>query len=176
MRIFSALLFGTSILTANWLIRNVGTTVLPDGTHLVPVGFGLLAPSGVYAAGVTLVARDLLQRSAGRGWALAAILAGAALSAAINPRLALASGLAFFFSELADFAVYTPLQRRYFLGAVVASGIVGSIVDSVLFLQVAGIPLGAALPGLLLGKVWVQLAAVPLLAWVRGRIPLAQTA
>ena len=98
------------------------------------------------------------------------------LSAAINPRLALASGLAFFFSELADFAVYTPLQRRYFLGAVVASGIVGSIVDSVLFLQVAGIPLGAALPGLLLGKVWVQLAAVPLLAWVRGRIPLAQTA
>lgn len=44
-----------SVPVANWLIRHVGPVVLPDGTHLAPVGFGLLAPWGVYAAGVAFV-------------------------------------------------------------------------------------------------------------------------
>ena len=55
--------------------------------------------------------------------------------------------------------------------AVVLSGIVGSAVDSVLFLSLAGIPLAAALPGLLLAKVWVQLLAAPMAAWLRRRLP-----
>jgi hypothetical protein len=165
-------LYTLSILAANWLIRNVGTQTLPDGTHLVPVGFGLMAPSGVYAAGVTFVARDFVQRTAGRKWAIAAIVAGAALSALLDIRLGLASGLAFLFSELADFAVYTPLQRRRFVVAVFVSGAVGSVVDSILFLSLAGIPLGVALPGLILGKIWVQLAAIPVAGWLRARVPV----
>jgi queuosine precursor transporter len=160
-----------SVPAANWLIRNVGAVVLPDGTHLAPVGFGLMAPSGVYAAGVAFVARDVVQRAAGRRAALLAIALGTAVSAAVSPRLALASGSAFLFSELADFAVYTPLQRRSFVLAVFASGLVGSVVDSLIFLSVAGIPFAAALPGLLLGKLWVQLLAVPFAAWLRTRIP-----
>ena len=160
-----------SVPAANWLIRNVGAVVLPDGTHLAPVGFGLMAPSGVYAAGVAFVARDVVQRAAGRRAALLAIALGTAVSAAVSPRLALASGSAFLFSELADFAVYTPLQRRSFVLAVFASGLIGSIVDSLIFLSVAGIPLAAALPGLLLGKLWVQLLAVPFAAWLRKRLP-----
>lgn len=165
------LLYCASIVAANWLIRNVGSVVLEDGTHLVPVGFGLNAPSGAYAAGITFVARDVVQRAAGRRWALGAILAGTVLSVLVEPRLALASGVSFFFSELVDFGVYTPLQQRHFVLAVVASGVVGSVVDSVLFLRIAGIPLAAALPGLLLAKVWVQLLAAPVAAWLRGRIP-----
>ena len=39
-------------------------------------------------------------------------------------------GTAFLLSELADFAVYTPLAERRWLTAVVASNIVGTIVDS----------------------------------------------
>ena len=93
------------------------------------------------------------------------------MSVLVSPRLALASGTAFIFSELADFAVYTPLQEKRFVLAVVLSGIVGSIVDSVIFLKLAGIPLGAALPGLLLAKIWVQLLAGPLAGWLRTRIP-----
>lgn len=162
-----------SIPAANWLIRSVGTVVLADGTHLAPVGFGLLAPSGVYAAGVAFVARDVVQRAAGRRAALAAIVAGTVLSAAVSPRLAVASGLAFLFSELADFAVYTPLQRRRFVLAVFLSGVVGGLVDSLIFLGVAGIPYGQALPGLVLGKVWVQLLALPLAAWLRRKLPPA---
>ena len=167
----SLVLYGASIVAANWLIQHVGRVVLPGGMHLVPVGFGLLAPSGAYAAGVTFVARDVVQRTRGRRWALGAITAGTVVSVLVSPRLALASGSSFFFSELADFGVYTPLQRRYFVLAVFASGVVGSAVDSVLFLSIAAIPLAAALPGLLLAKLWVQLLALPAAAWLRGRIP-----
>ena len=53
------------------------------------------------------------------------------------------------------------------------SGVVGSVVDSLVFLGIAGIPLAVALPGLLLGKLWVQLGALPLEAWLRRRLPAA---
>lgn len=170
MALIAFFVYGGSILLANWLILNVGTVVLPDGTHLVPVGFGLLAPSGAFAAGVTFVARDVVQRTAGHRWALVAILAGTGLSVLVSPRLALASGTAFFFSELADYAVYTPLQRRRFVTAVILSGVVGSVVDSLIFLSIAGIPLAAALPGLLLAKLWVQILAGPVAGWLRDRV------
>lgn len=173
-----------SIIAANWLIENVGPVVLPNGTHLAPAGFGLLAPSGAYAAGVTFVARDVVQRTAGRLWALAAIVAGTVLSVAVSPQLALASGGAFLFSELVDFAVYTPLQRRSFVLAVFASGLVGSAVDSALFLTLAEIPLttpGSTLPystllGLVLAKFWVQLLAIPVAVWIRERVPTVEPA
>jgi uncharacterized PurR-regulated membrane protein YhhQ (DUF165 family) len=132
-----------------------------------------MAPSGAYAAGVTFVARDLVQRVGGQRWALAAIAGGTALSVLVSPQLALASGSSFAISELCDFAVYTPLERRHFVLAVLLSGIVGSVVDSAVFLQLAGIPLAAALPGLLLAKVWVQLLATPVAAWLRKIVPAA---
>ena len=171
MRLTALLVYGASILLANWLIQNVGLVLEPGGPRYAPVGFGLLAPSGAYAAGVTFVARDVVQRTAGRRWAIGAIVAGTLLSVLVSPQLALASGAAFFFSELADFAVYTPLHRRRFVLAVFASGIVGSVLDSVIFLGIAGIPLAVALPGLLLAKVWVQLLALPVALWLRGRLP-----
>jgi len=165
------LVFGASVFAANWLIRNVGTSVLPDGTHLAPVGFGLLAPSGTYAAGVTFVARDVVQRTAGRGWSLIILIPGTLLTALMSPRLALASASAFLLSEFVDFAVFSPLQRRGLVRAVLVSGLVASAVDSVVFLSLAGIPLLIALPGLMVGKTWVQLAATPLTRWLRSRIP-----
>ncbi|HEX6924000.1 MAG TPA: VUT family protein [Longimicrobiaceae bacterium] len=173
MAYLALIIYCASIVAANWLIRHVGTAVLPDGTHLLPVGFGLMAPSGSFAAGVTFVARDVVQRAAGRRWAIVAILGGTVLSVLVSPRLAVASGSAFLFSELVDFAVYTPLQERRFVLAVVLSGIVGSVVDSVIFLSLAGIPLAAALPGLLLAKFWVQLGAGPVAAWLRTRVSQA---
>ena len=104
---------------ANWMIGNVGTACIPKGPCLVPVAPGLLAPSGVLMIGLALVLRDLVQRRLGRAWSLGAIGVGAVLSAAVAPpSLVLASAVAFFFSELADFAVYTPLQRRRFVAAV----------------------------------------------------------
>ena len=156
------LLYVASIVAANWLIVTVG---------LVPVGFGLLAPAGVYAAGFTFTFRDLTQDALGRRWSVAAVFAGAALSALLSPTLALASGAAFLVSELADLAVYTPLRRRGLLGAVAASNAVGLVVDSALFLLLAFGSL-TFLPGLVLGKVWATLLALLLLSarqrWGRG--------
>lgn len=134
---------------------------------IVPVGFGLMAPAGVYFAGLVFSLRDALHETPGRRWVVAAILLGAAISAALGPQLALASGLAFLFSELADFAVYTPLRERNRLGAVVASNTVGVVVDSALFLWLAFGSL-QFLPGQIVGKLWMTaLTVMIMLAWRR---------
>ena len=106
--------FALCIPAANWLIGNAGTTCVPKGPCLIPVApFGLMAPSGVLMIGLALVLRDLVQRRLGALFVLGAIAAGAVLSATLAPpALVVASGTAFLLSELADFAVYTPLQRR----------------------------------------------------------------
>jgi hypothetical protein len=164
-----------AVVGANWLIGHVGTPI-PGGTHLLPVGFGLMAPSGTYAAALVLVLRDLVQRTAGRRWSLAIIPAGVAITAAFDVRLALASGAAFALSELADFVVYTPLQRRGLTLAVLASATVGNLVDSTLFLTLAGIPLAVAWPGQVVGKTWAILLATLVISIVAQRLPKAVTA
>lgn len=134
---------------------------------VVPVGFGLLAPAGVYFAGLAFSLRDALQETLGRRWVIVAIIVGALVSAGLSAQLALASGLAFLFSELADFAVYTPLRQRSWMGAVVASNTVGVVVDSALFLWLAFGSL-AFLPGQIVGKLWMTaLAVVLIVAWRR---------
>src|SRR5690606_36877752 len=123
--------FIATIPAANWMIQHVGTTCVPDGTCLVPVAPGLMAPSGVLLIGLALGLRDAIQTSLGPRWALGAILAGTVVSIGFAPpSLVLASGAAFLVSELADFAVYAPLRRRYPAGAILASGVAGAIVDS----------------------------------------------
>src|SRR5215217_9103174 len=116
------------IVLANWAISQFG---------FVPVGFGLMAPAGVYFAGLAFTLRDLVQEQLGRTWTVVAILAGAAVSAVISTQFALASGIAFLLSELADFAVYTPLRSRNWLAAVAVSNVVGLVLDSVVFLALA---------------------------------------
>lgn len=164
-------LFLASVPFANWLIQHVGTACVPAGPCLVPVAPGLLAPSGVLAVGAALVLRDVVQRCLGAGWGLAAIGAGTLLSVLVAPpALVVASGAAFLLSELADFAVYTPLQRRRLLLAVVASSAAGLVVDSVVFL---GLAFGSLefLPGQVVGKAWAVLLAVPLIRVLRRVAP-----
>jgi uncharacterized PurR-regulated membrane protein YhhQ (DUF165 family) len=163
------MLFASTIPLANWLIGNVGTTCAPGGPCLVPVAPGLLAPSGVTMAGVALVLRDLVQRRLGVGAASLAILMGAALSALLAPpALVLASAVAFLLSELADLAVYTPLARRGLVVAVLASGMIGLAVDSIVFLWLAFGSLDF-LPGQIVGKAWMVLLSIPFVAWLRRR-------
>lgn len=159
--------FGLTIPAANWLIGHAGTVCVPQGPCLIPVAPDVMAPSGVLMIGLALVLRDLVQRRLGLGFAWMAILAGTALSALLAPpALVMASAAAFLVSETADLAVYTPLQRRRFVLAVLASGLVGLVVDSVFFLWIAFGDLGF-LPGQMLGKLWMVLLALPLAAWLR---------
>src|SRR5262249_828225 len=130
--------FLACIPAANWLIGNAGTMCIPNGPCLVPVGFGLMAPSAVLVIALALLLRGFVQRELGEWWTVGAIMAGAGMSAWIAPAaLAVASGAAFLVSELADMAVYTPLRERRLGLAVLLSGIVGAIVDSAAFLWLA---------------------------------------
>jgi queuosine precursor transporter len=154
------ILFIATILGANWAIQVFG---------LVPVGPNLLAPAGVYFAGLAFTFRDLAQEKVSRGWIIAAIVAGAVLSAAVSTKFAVASGIAFLISELLDFAVYTPLRRRNWIGAVVASNVVGLVADSLLFLALAFGSL-QYLSGQVIGKAWMTLLAVAVLWLLRRRL------
>jgi uncharacterized PurR-regulated membrane protein YhhQ (DUF165 family) len=161
--------FGLCIPAANWLIGHAGTVCVPQGPCLIPVAPGLMAPSGVLMIGLALVLRDLVQRRLGVLWAVGAILVGAALSALLAPpSLVVASAVAFLLSELADLAVYTPLQRHRFMAAVFASSLVGLVIDSAVFLYLAFGSL-QYLPGQVVGKAWMVLIALPTIAWLRRR-------
>ena len=161
--------FGACIPAANFMIGNIGTACVPNGPCVIPVAPGVVAPSGVLMVGAALVFRDLVQRRLGMIWALAAIFAGAALSAFLaTPALVVASTTAFLMSEMADLFVYTPLQRRRLTLAVVASSGVGLVVDSVVFLFLAFGSL-EFLEGQVIGKAWMVLLALPLISWMRRR-------
>ena len=154
---------------ANWMIGNLGTFCVPDGPCLIPVAPGLEAPSGVLMIGLALVLRDLVQRRLGKVWLLGAIVVGALVSGFVAPAaLVVASVSAFLLSELADFAVYTPLQARRLITAVVASSIVGLVIDSVVFLYLAFGSLDY-LAGQVVGKSWMVLLAIPVIWWIRER-------
>jgi uncharacterized PurR-regulated membrane protein YhhQ (DUF165 family) len=148
-----------SVVAANLLTSRLG---------LVPAGFGLLVTAGTYAAGLSLALRDLLHREGGPRWVLAAVAAGVVLSAVFGSgRIALASAVAFGFGELADTAVYLPLRRRGWRRAVAGSNAVGAVVDTVLFLTIAGLPVTAATVG---GQVLVKALWVTALALIAGEV------
>ncbi len=162
-------LFALTIPAANWLIGHVGTTCVPQGPCLVPVAPGLMAPSGVTMVGIALVLRDLVQRRLGTAISALAVLVGSGLSALYAPAsLVVASATAFLLSEFADLAVYTPLARRRLVAAVIASSCAGLVVDSIVFLWLAFGSLDF-LAGQVVGKAWMVLLSIPLVAWLRRR-------
>lgn len=164
---FALLGYIGTIPLANWLIQNVGTFCIPHGPCVVPVWIDIYCPSGSLMIGLGLVLRDVVQRAYGPLTSLLAIVAGTIISSILAPpSLVLASALSFFLSELADFAVYTPLYKKRFVAAVAASSIVGLVVDSILFLTIAFGSLDL-LAGILLGKFWMVLLALPFMFYVR---------
>ena len=167
--VIALVLFGLTIPAANWMIGNAGAVCVPNGPCLVPVWPGVMAPSGVLMVGLALVLRDIVQRRLGPLAGLGAIAVGTLISATLAPpAIVLASVAAFLLSELADFAVYTPLQRRRFVTAVFASSVIGLVVDSLVFLYLAFGSLDF-LAGQIIGKAWMVLLALPLMHLLRRR-------
>lgn len=149
----------------------VAANVLTSRYELVPVWPGLLTTAGTYAAGCALLLRDVVQETAGRRAVLAAVAAGGVASWLMSsPSLAVASTAAFLVAELADMAVYTPLRRRGWARAVLASNLVGAVLDTLLFLTLAGFPLTFGIvAGQLVGKLlWATLLPVALVTSVRA--------
>lgn len=149
------------------MIGNVGTVCVPNGPCLVPVFPDILAPSGVIVVGMSMVLRDLVQTYLGVVFSLAAIIVGTAISAFVAPAyIVLASASAFLLSELSDLLVYTKLAKNRPGLAVLLSGTVGSVVDSVVFLLLAFGNL-QFLIGQVLGKIWASIAAVPVMKYLK---------
>ncbi|MFJ5294464.1 VUT family protein [Streptomyces sp. NPDC088348] len=152
--------YAASITAANYLTTRYG---------MVPVGFGLTTTAGTFAAGAALLCRDVVQDALGRAWVLAGIATGAALTLVTSPALAAASAASFLVAECADMTVYTPLRSRGWAKAVIASNTVGAIVDTLLFLFLAGFPITAStVGGQLAGKLaWATLLPVAAVVAVR---------
>lgn len=149
-----------AIVAANWLTTHYG---------LVHVAPGLVTTAGTYAAGSALLLRDVVQDTAGWRWVLAGIATGAVLTAVTSPALALASATAFLLAELLDMAVYTPLRERGWARAALLSGIAGAVVDTWVFLALAGFPITAqTVGGQLVGKVlWATALPIAVITAVR---------
>jgi queuosine precursor transporter len=159
LAVASGAAFIACILAANYVTTEYG---------MVPVGFGVVATAGTYFAGLCFVLRDAVQDTAGKRSVLALIVVGALASYLVSdPFIALASGVAFLVSEVCDLLVYTPLRRRGYLRAALASNVVGALIDTVLFLWIAGFPIADAIAGQMVGKLLVTLAVVLAVGGVR---------
>jgi uncharacterized PurR-regulated membrane protein YhhQ (DUF165 family) len=124
------------VILANWLASRYLITV-PLTT--------LVAPAGVLCIGAVLVIRDWLQALVGLRWTMPLVYAAGLVSWGVGDlagwtaleKVAVASVVAFTVSETIEALVFTPLRRRNLTVGVLASGLVGSAVDSALFLWMA---------------------------------------
>jgi uncharacterized PurR-regulated membrane protein YhhQ (DUF165 family) len=159
--------YAATIVAANWAVAAFG---------IINVGFGFQAPAAVLFAGLAFTFRDFVHETAGRRWAVIAILIGGALSFALaTPTLAFASAVAFLTSEALDLLVYERLRSTGWLVAITGSNVAGFTVDSVLFLMLAFGSL-QFLPGQLLGKAYMTILAVIILAAGRRWFPVGPLA
>ncbi|MET9120003.1 VUT family protein [Streptomyces sp. NPDC004528] len=139
--------------TAGYIMTIPAANIALHRYGVVSVGFGYKAPAAVFLAGPALVLRDLVQWALGRATAIVALLMAFLLSFAVaDHAVALASALAFGFSELADMEVFSRLSPRW-VRAVFIGGVVGIVLDSLIFLSIAFGSLDF-LGGQLIGKVY----------------------
>jgi uncharacterized PurR-regulated membrane protein YhhQ (DUF165 family) len=123
------------VILANWLASR----------YIVSVGFGRVAPAGVFCIGGVLVLRDWLQQLRGLFWTMPLVYAAGLASWGIGDaagwtrleKIAVASVVAFTVSETVEAVVFTPLRKRSLTLGVALSGTVGNAIDSWLFLQLA---------------------------------------
>ncbi len=112
---------------------NLGFSVVP----MLPLPGGELFAPVSLAVGFVFIARDFAQRAIGHH-VLWAMLAGAGISYILaDPFVAVASAVAFAISELVDWAVYTS-TRRPLSDRVLLSSIIGTPIDSAVFLAMIG--------------------------------------
>jgi uncharacterized PurR-regulated membrane protein YhhQ (DUF165 family) len=142
----------------------------------------LIIPAGSFLIGATFIFRDLVQNAIGRRHTYYTIAAAMVLSAVTSSFLGdtlwivCASTLTFLFSETTDTEIYTRLKLPMSL-KVLYSGIVGGLVDSVIFVIIGLSPLGAgflpwdlvwyAIAGQIVVKTMLQLIGALIVQFVR---------
>lgn len=123
------------VVLANWLASR----------FTVSVGFGRIAPAGVFCIGGVLVLRDWLQQLRGLLWTMPLVYAAGLLSWGIGDvagwtslqKITVASLVAFTVSETVEAVVFTPVRRRSLTLGVALSATIGNALDSYVFLALA---------------------------------------
>ncbi|MFD1850638.1 VUT family protein [Oceanobacillus bengalensis] len=146
-----------------YLISIVSANVITAA--FMPLELGMfIIPMGTFLIGATFIFRDLVQNKYGRGKTYLFILTALVLSGVVSFLLGdslmivTASAISFIISETADTEIYTRLKLPI-VWRVFYSGIVGGLLDSVVFVIVGLSPLGAgfipweAVPAAILGQV-----------------------
>lgn len=162
-------------------VAYVGLAVLANwlaSKYVWPVGFGLLAPGGVFAIGAVLVVRDWLNQLAPK-LSLALIPVASLISYGVGElagwsglqKIALASVAAFVVSEAVEWAVFAPIRKRSLTLGVALSGSVGIALDSYVFLTLAFGSL-AFFDGQMVGKAEALAVGVLLTAGRRRFVPV----
>ena len=158
--------FVAIVVLANWLAAR----------FTVSVGFGRIAPAGVFCIGGVLVLRDWLQQLRGLLWTMPLVYAAGLLSWGIGDaagwtslqKIAVASLVAFSVSETIEAVVFTPVRKRSLTLGVALSGTIGNAFDSYVFLAIA-FGSQAFFLGQFIGKS-EMIAAGTLLTLVRRRV------
>ena len=120
-------------------------------TPLIQLPGGELWPPLSLAVGFVFVVRDYAQQRVGHH-ILWAMLLGCALSWFFaSPELAIASAAAFAVGELADWAVFT-FTKKPFSQRILLSSLLGTPLDSLVFLTLVGIATPVALVTMTLSK------------------------
>ena len=126
-----------------------------------------IVPMGTLLIGVTFILRDLVQNKYGRKKTYVIIAAALLLSAVASYLhgdtllIVAASAVSFAIAETTDTEIYTRL-RLPMAWRVFYSGIVGGLLDSIIFVVIALSPLGAnflpweAVPAAIIGQVLVK--------------------
>ena len=128
------------------LIVGSGLAGLSAALHLAPTRRVAVITKRALADGSSGWAQGGIAAVLGEGDSFAShvddtLVAGAGLSAALSPRLAVASGVSFLLAELADLGVYQRLRASSWPAAVAGSNLVGAAIDTALFLSLAGFDL-----------------------------------
>ena len=116
------------IVLVNW-----GFTVVP----LVELWNGEMWPPMSLVVGLIFVLRDYAQRAIGHKVVIAMLVGGVLSWWMANPYVAVASVSAFLISECVDWGVYT-WTRRPFRDRVLLSSLLGTPIDSIVFLALIG--------------------------------------
>ncbi|WP_438447081.1 VUT family protein [Gorillibacterium sp. sgz5001074] len=170
----------------SYLIAIVTANVVTAGTNPFIFGYFVI-PAGTFIIGATFILRDFVQYYLGRKQTYLIILVAMGLSALTSFILGdtlwivFASILTFAVSETTDTEIYTRLKLPLSL-RVAYSGIVGGILDSVIFVIIGLSPLGAnflpwsavayAIIGQILVKTFIQMFAAVIVKVLSSKIKM----
>ena len=141
-----------SILLANFLVIQFG---------IVKLGF-IMFPAGAVCIGLTFSARDFLQKKYGKWGAWIWMLIATGITVLFNRKIALASGTAFLVAEGMDWLIYT-VTKKPFTQRIILSNLIGTPLDSLIFVTMAFGFLWPAIWGQTLVKFLSSLIVIPFL-------------